>query len=231
MPDVERMLNEMADSYRRRIADDLSLTVQIEVRPGPRSWLVRVAPGRNVSVGRGPGEGVDVVLTMEEETLRRIHAGEMTALTAAARARMSEPAPLDFELGEGVSMTADLYAALLSFLQRFFNASEPERILLGEPHSRLVHGAHAVALYYHPGFRSAWYRIKKGERLNEPGDTNPFPQAFVFISGAGWARIGDRTVAVRAGESYYVPPGEEHVVWTESEEPLDLIFLAWGEGA
>lgn len=73
--------------------------------------------------------------------------------------------------------------------------------------------------------------VKPGERLNEPGDRNPFPQAFVFIAGEGWTTIGDQTVRVRAGEAYYVPPNAEHIVWTERDEPLVLIYLAWGEGA
>jgi mannose-6-phosphate isomerase-like protein (cupin superfamily) len=82
-----------------------------------------------------------------------------------------------------------------------------------------------------PGMRSAWYLLKKDERLNEPGDINPFPQAFIFISGEGFAKIGDKTIRTKAGESYYIPPNSDHVVWTESKESLVLIFLAWGEGA
>ena len=73
--------------------------------------------------------------------------------------------------------------------------------------------------------------MKKGELLNEAGDTNPFPQAFIFISGEGFATIGDETVQVSGGESYYIPPGSDHIVWTESEDPLVLIWIAWGEGA
>jgi len=42
--------------------------------------------------------------------------------------------------------------------------------------------------------------------LNEPGETNPFPQAFVFIVGEGYAKIGGVTVPVKAGEAYYIPP-------------------------
>jgi hypothetical protein len=38
----------------------------------------------------------------------------------------------------------------------------PERILIGEQYARSVHGGIAVALYYQPGFRSAWYKIRKG---------------------------------------------------------------------
>lgn len=231
MPDVEQMLHQMAESYRRRISDDLTLAVQIDVEPDRRPWHVLVEPGRRVTVAQGPHARAPFTLVVAEATLRSIFAGEVTALTAAARASMSDPAPLDFEMGEGVQLTPDRYAAMLGFIQRFFDTSEPQRIPLGETHARPVHGAHAIPLYYHPGFRSAWYLVKKGERLNEPGDANPFPQAFVFISGEGWATIGDQTVAVRAGEAYYVPPGSDHVVWTESEEPLALIFLAWGQGA
>jgi mannose-6-phosphate isomerase-like protein (cupin superfamily) len=55
------------------------------------------------------------------------------------------------------------------------------------------------------GFRSAWYRVNPGERLNEPGDTNPFPQAFIFIKGTGVAKIGDETVPVKADEAYSIP--------------------------
>jgi mannose-6-phosphate isomerase-like protein (cupin superfamily) len=95
----------------------------------------------------------------------------------------------------------------------------------------MVHGGHAIPLYYYPGFRSAWYLIKKGERLNELGDISPFPQAFIFISGKGFAKIGEKTMRVRAGEAYYIPPGSEHVVWTEGDNSLELIYLAWGEGA
>jgi len=86
-----------------------------------------------------------------------------------------------------------------------------------------------VTLYYHPGFRSAWYLLKKKDKLNEAGDTNPFPQAFIFIKGTGFATIGEKTIPVKAGESYYIPPSSDHVVWTESE--LVLIWLAWGKGA
>lgn len=231
MPEVERVLNEMAETYRRKIGDDLSLTAQIDIQPGQRSWHVVVRPGRQVMVDCGPYDRPEFGLVMAQETLYEIYTGETTALTAAARERMSDPAPLDFEMGEGVQLTPELYATILAFIQRFFNASDPEMLVLDEAHSRVVRGAHAIPLYYHSGFRSAWYVVKKGERLNEPGETNPFPQAFVFVSGEGWAKIGDQTVEVKAGEAYYVPPGSDHVVWTENDEALTLIFLAWGEGA
>lgn len=116
-------------------------------------------------------------------------------------------------------------------IQYFFAPQQPHRYLLGVSHARKVHGGMSVGLYYYPGFRSSQYTVAKGVRLNEPGDTNPFPQAFVFISGSGFALIGSDTVRVKAGESYLIPAGTDHVVWNESDEPLVLIWLAWGPGA
>jgi mannose-6-phosphate isomerase-like protein (cupin superfamily) len=45
------------------------------------------------------------------------------------------------------------------------------------------------------------------------------------------AKIGDETIPVKAGEAYYIPPGSDHVVWTEGDSPLVMIWLAWGKGA
>lgn len=231
MTDVHQMLQEMAACFSCRIPEDFSLSVQLDIRPDKGSWHVIVEPGGGVTVSPGSGQQPQVILVMTRETLRAIHSGQVAALTAAAKTAMSDSAPLDCRPGPGQSFTPQLYADMLVFLQHFFNLTEPERILLGESHSRRVHGANVVALFYQPGFRSAWYLVKKGEQLNEPGDTDPFPQAFVFVSGEGWARIGGKTVPVRANEAYYVPPGSEHIVWTESEEPLILLWLAWGEQA
>lgn len=229
--DVLRTLQDMADLFVDRIAEDFALRVQIDLQPDGGSWQVVVESGCRVTVSPGPDQRAQVILVTTEEILERIHSGQMAALTAAAKGSISDPAPLDYRLGEEQSFTPQLYADMLVFLQRFFNCTEPERILLGEAHSRKVHGANVVALFYQPGFRSAWYLVKKGDQLNESGDTNPFPQAFVFISGDGWAKIGEQTLPVRAGEAYFVPPGSEHIVWTERDEPLILLWLAWGEGA
>lgn len=231
MPNVEQMLNEMAESFRRKAPEHLSLVAQVNVEPGSDGWHIIVEPGRRVLVRRGAHSRPHFILSGTEETLRAIYEGRMTAPTAAAQARSSEPAPLSVVPGPDVRSTPEVRTHLLVFMQHFFNRSSPERVELGEEHARLVHGAHAIPLYYHQGLRSAWYLVKAGQRLNAPGDTNPFPQAFIFVSGAGFAKIGETTVPVRAGEAYFIPPGTDHVVWTAGDDPLELIFLAWGEGA
>ncbi len=234
MTDIEPILTKMVEGYRRKVRRGLAMTVNLEISDesdASRTWHVAIAPGGEVTLHPGRAAETHFDLQTSPAMLRRIDAGELTALTAAGREHVTQSAPLDIRPAEGVAMTRELLTEMYAFLQHFFNPSVPERVPLGEAHARLVHGAHAIPLYYCPGFRSAWYRLNPGERLNEPGDTNPFPQAFVFIEGAGFAKIGDKTVPVKANEAYYIPPGADHVVWTEGEETLELIFLAWGEEA
>jgi mannose-6-phosphate isomerase-like protein (cupin superfamily) len=229
--EIPALLESFVESYRGKVADSLALVVQFDIGEGPSSWHVTVSPGREVSLGEGASDNAALIFSMSEDTIRDIHEGRMTAFTAGAKAGGGDTAPLELSPGPGAAGLRDPKGTMLSFLQRFFNRSTPERILLEEEHSRVVHGAHVVPLYYAEGLRSAWYMVKKGQRLNEPGDTNPFPQAFVIVSGRGQAKIGDETLDIRAGESYYVPPGSDHVVWTEADEPVVLIWLGWGKGA
>ena len=99
----------------------------------------------------------------------------------------------------------------------------------------MVHGGHAIPIFYQKteeiGVRSAWYQINKGEQVNEVGDTNPFPQYFIINTGKGLAKIGKDTIHLNPGEAHYVPPNHDHIFWNEFEEPLIMIFIAFGEGA
>lgn len=229
--DVDKMLHAMAENFKSKIDEEFSLIVQFDMKDKKESWHVIVEKGRKVAVGKGPHKQARFFFFTTTDTLRLIYEGKMTAMTATGKAKGSDHVPLDGKLAEHLEYTPGVRTQLYTFLQHFFNPSVPEKILLGEKYSRVVHGGHGIPLYCYPGFRSAWYLLKKGEKLNEPGDTNPFPQAFVFIEGEGFAKIGDKTIKVKAGESYYIPPNSDHVVWTESDKPLILIFLVWGEGA
>lgn len=225
-----QMLAEMTESYQRKVLAGAALIVQIEIAPGPQKWHVVVGTGDSVALAPGDHPGARVTLTLTEEVLRQIYAGQMTALTAAGRRQLSDPAPLDFRLGPGQTLTSDLYAEIMNFIQRFFNRFQPERIQLGMAHARTLHGAHAVPLFYHPGCRSAWYYLQAGEHLNTTGETNPFPQGLILVSGQGRAKIGENTLEVRSGEAYYIPPDADHVVWAD-DEAIELIWLAWGPDA
>jgi len=230
-PDVGEMLNVMAEGFKNKIDDDFSVTVQFDFKDLKQSWHVIVEKGKKVTVGKGPYQEAQLFFFTTAEILHLIYQGKMTSMTACGKAEGSDYAPLDLKLAESLEFSPQIRALFYTFIQHFFNPSVPEKIPLGEEYSRVVHGAQVIPLYYYPGFRSAWYLLKKGEKLNQPGDTNPFPQGFIFIQGEGFAKIGDDTVEVKEGESYYIPPNSDHVVWTDSEVPLILIWLAWGDGA
>ncbi len=167
------------------------------------------------------------------EHYNKIYRGEITGFTSMGRANLSESTPLDFEFHKPV--TDNPMNDLLFFVQRFFNPSPNDKVLLSKEKSRIVHGGHAIPLFYQKtdemGVRSAWYQINKGQQVNEPGDTNPFTQYFIITKGMGFARIGKDTLRVKENEAYYIAPGYDHVFWTDSEKPMEMIFLAWGDGA
>ncbi len=167
------------------------------------------------------------------EHYNKIYRGEITGFTSMGRANMSDKTPLDFELHEPV--TDNPMNDLMFFVQRFFNPSPNDKVILSRRNSRIVHGGHAIPLFYQKteeiGVRSAWYQINKGQQVNEPGDTNTFPQYFIITKGMGFARIGNDTLRVKENEAYYIAPGLDHIFWTDSEKPMEMIFLAWGKGA
>lgn len=227
----KEMLQDLAKVHHDQSAQAWSGVVGFDLGPEGGSWHVALGAEEPPTVQEGSHPEARFTFILSPETLARLYRGDLSPLTAAGREQLSDPAPLDFQLGAGLDFSPEIYRKLIAFVQRFFNMSSPERVLLGEEHARTIHGGQAVAMFYGEGFRSAWYLLHQGERLNAPGDTNPFPQAFVFLSGEGRAQIGEDTVDVGANEAYYIPPGAEHMVWNEAEEPLTLVFLAWGKGA
>lgn len=231
MVTIYEMLQDMAEIYAQKSIDTINLVVQFTLMPGNEVWFLNSKPGEQLEITKSCQKGPQIIFSLSQETLSAIYSGETTGLTAMGRENISDQTPLDFTLGKDVNMTPDLMANLLAFVQRFFNPTLPEKVTLDKSSARFVHGGWAIPMFYHSGFRSGWYQLDKGQRLNEPGDTNPFQQAFIIISGNGYAKIGDNSVDVTAGEAYYIPPQTEHILWNEDPEPLCLIYLAWGEKA
>lgn len=225
------MLADFASTCAEVAPSEGEIVVQFDVSPPGEHWYVSVDTSGTAVIHRGIHETPLMTLAMSSETMARIHGGGMTAFTAAGKGSGADVAPLEIEFGPAAERIERPKSAMLGFLQHFFARERPERIMLGEEHARVVHGAHGIPLYYAEGFRSAWYLVKAGEQLNEPGDTNPYPQAFVILSGRGSARIGDVELEVAAGESYYIPPDSDHVLRAAPGDTLEVIWMAWGEGA
>jgi mannose-6-phosphate isomerase-like protein (cupin superfamily) len=225
------MLRDFAHAYSEVPSDGVEFVVQLDISPPGESWYVSVEGKGTLDLQPGSHDAPAMRLVMSNETLGRIHAGEITAFTAGGKASGADVAPLEVEFDAAAEQLPNPKATMLGFIQHFFERERPERILLGEAHSRVVHGAHAIPMYYADGFRSAWYLVKDGQRLNEVGDTNPYPQAFIIISGQGRAKIGEIEIDVRSGESYYIPPDSDHVLWAAPGDSVEVLWLAWGEGA
>lgn len=213
------------------------MKILISISPEPVEYLLVVQPNTPVKLIRldtdekddKASNDYDLILTTDYDTLIKLFDGTMSPLTAAGRANIKDPAPLDFKLPKGRTLDAVTYRNLITFIQRFFNRFEPETITMKENNSRVVHGGHAVALYYDKGFRSSWFLVKKGDQLNEPNDTNNFPQAFIVTSGEGFLDMGKGKMLVEEGKSYFIPPESQHVITTKGQ--MTLIWLAWGENA
>ena len=225
------LLSTLASAYDQKNPQREDLIVKYEIDTPAESWFIIIQAKKPTTISTTAQNSPQVILSSSLDTLETIVQGKLTGLTAMGRENLSDETPLNFRPGPDTPMSPALMADLLTFIQRFFNPSVPEKVALGQEHARLVHGAWAIPMFYHTGFRSAWYELTKGQRLNGPGDTNPFPQAFVIIKGAGQAKFGEFSGEVHAGQAYYIPPGSEHILWNDSDEPLNLIFLAWGEGA
>lgn len=164
--------------------------------------------------------------------LRRLDRGELSAMTAMGRARMSDPAPLDIGLPPG-GWTPETQAVLLPFTFHFWNRSWPEVARFGDGTTRRVHGGEAAILYYQPGLRTAFYQLEQGMHVNEEASdqTNPFPSLFVVIRGAIDAHLDGLPRTLHEGEAVLVPAGMTHEFFVGSGGYGEMIMIAFGEGA
>lgn len=242
VPTTEQMLNMMAGVFQHKLENEYALNVQINIqpalesgyvdqkKPARESWSVAVTPGKKIQLSRGVNDKATITFYTTEIGLRLMFEGKFNPTTASLQTHGGDPLFLSFPRTKETEQNTEVLARIQIF-KHFFNPTLPDKFVLDVTHSRTAHGARAVGLYYYPGLRSAWHLLEKGGKLNKPGDTRLYHQAFIFISGSGTAKIGDETVKVKAGESYYIPPGADNVVWTEGNEPLVFIWLGWGKGA
>jgi hypothetical protein len=119
------------------------LTVKFELLPDKEVWFLNSKPGEQPEITKSSQDEPQIIFSLSQETLPAIYLGEMTALTEMGREIMSDQTPLDFSLGENVSMTPASMVNLLSFIQRFFNPTYPEKIIFNK--SKPL----SAGIYYH----------------------------------------------------------------------------------
>lgn len=170
---------------------------------------------------------------LDLETLRKIDAGEMNALTAMGKASGRDITPMDVDAMPGFELEPAYLTRFVPFMFHFWTRGLPERVRFSGARSRVIHGANAIAFYYQEGFRSAWYQLEKGQHMNrDPNDqTNVFPSMFIMLKGKVEAKVGGKQSTLPAGEMMFVPASVAHEFWNPYDEPGEMILLMFGEGA
>ncbi len=230
--ELDHMVREWSESFVTKIDSTYKATINFYLADSSKACHVLFS-NNQFELVQGSTDSFNMSFSSTKEHYNKIFRGEMTAMTSMGQATSSDPIPLNFEIQKAISDNAT--QDFLFIAQRFFNNTPYDLVKLGAEHARLVHGGLAIPIFYQRtegiGVRSAWYQINKGEQVNEPGDTNPFPQYFIITQGEGYAKIGNDTIVVKENEAYFIPPNSDHVFWNEREEPIVYIFLAWGKGA
>lgn len=235
--EARAILERFAEDYQRD--PFLTESVTFGVRVDGVWWHIEARPwteagSARVTVHEGKPPEPTFFFFTDLATLGKLDRGELNARTAMGRTRHSDPVPMDIDpTDEGFVWTDSVSQTVDAVANHFFLRGQPEIIPFNRDVSRVIHGAHAVLLYYHPGFRSVWYQVDPGQHINkeERDQTNPFPSFFVFVEGRGMARIGGVQTEVVGGTSMLVQPGVTHEFWNPFDRPLSLILVMFGEGA
>jgi len=175
----------------------------------------------------------DLGFVTDKETLQKLDAGVMNALTAMGQARADDPIPLRPKLPEDFSGGAEMKSYYIPLMLHFWNREWPETVPFGDGATRFVHGANTSVLVYEEGLRSAWYQLKPGMHINvDPKDqVNNFDTAIIVTRGSFWGKLNGSLREFREGETVLIPEGMTHEFFAGDEGYGEFIILMWGEKA
>ncbi len=176
-----------------------------------------------VSIEEGVSS-VSLKITLDSATLQRILDEEADAFALAGRSSMDEVRPINFEFLER-DRAKDSMEAIKSLATFFFLPGRIKTKKLAVERAGEAHGAKPIPIVYWQGLRLAWYRIPSDTTLNEEGEHDPWPQAFVILAGTGTVRIEEEEQELAPNTVYYIPRNVLHQVKAVSD--VDLIWIAW----
>ncbi|UCH82930.1 MAG: hypothetical protein JSW50_10690 [Candidatus Latescibacterota bacterium] len=232
--EVESILQGLIEDFMEDPhAKGLALTVGLQIKD-VGEWHLEIEGSDKIKLKRGALTVPAPYYITDMETLRRIDRGELGIMTAMGRAKMTDPAPMDFGLANEYQLTPEAMAMLIPFGFHFWTKGKPEIVHFGElDQAREIHGAYATLFYYQKGLRSGYYRVEKDQHINadESDQVNPFPSLFIFIGGALECRIGGKEMSIEGKQTMLVPAGVSHEFWNPNDEPAEFILIMFGEGA
>ncbi len=234
-PPIERsalaILADFAAAWRGAEEHPLDEGATIAVWVDGEGYTVRLSDNGG-RLATGAPAAFDWGYETDIETLRRIDAGSLNALTAMGQARASDPIPLRPRLPGPVDADA-IRGEFIPLTMRFWNRSWPETAAFGEGATRNVHGAETAVLVYAEGLRSAWYQVKPGMRVNaDPQDqVNDFDTAIVVTKGEFSGKLDGVDRIFREGEIVFIPAGMAHEFYAGEKQYGEFIILMYGDGA
>lgn len=229
---VDRLAAEWRGAEEMVFADELSFGIRVSGEGGGE-LTVTLSRERGARVTEGQVTGSRATFVTDLETLRAIDRGEINVMTAMARARAADPAPLTVEFPAGFRWTPALQALYLPLTFHFFNRGVPEVVRFGEGTSLPVHGAKSTILYYDRGLRTSWYQLDSGMHINaDPADQkNHFSSIVIVTRGAMRSRIGGVERILREGEAVLVPEEVAHEFWAGKGDYAEFVLVMFGEKA
>ncbi|MBN2230316.1 MAG: hypothetical protein JW779_12075, partial [Candidatus Thorarchaeota archaeon] len=118
-------------------------------------------------------------LILTEDLLRQALNKEVDLFSLAGRAHINDKRPVDFEFIDRKRMKESMET--LYRLATFFTIPGPVKWKkLSLDYAGTAHGARPIPLVYWKDLRTSWYHIPRGSVLNEAGEKDPWPQAFIL---------------------------------------------------
>jgi mannose-6-phosphate isomerase-like protein (cupin superfamily) len=197
--------------------------VRVTVRFTDSGEAATLVLGEKLEVVEG-SEGADLALTMEGSVFDDVARGEADFGALIGRSRMSDVRPINYQV-LNPSCLADIVEVMKAGMTSFFT---PGRVKVRELRPELAgeaHGAHPIPVVYWDGLRTAWYMVRKEEVMNEEGERDPYPQAFVVLKGEGVFVLDEAELKLRPSTVVYVPPNSLHQI--RAEEDVEAIWIAW----
>ena len=146
------------------------------------------------------------------------------AFALAGRSHIKESRPIDFEFIDQ-DRAAEIMETIKGLATFFLNPGRIKTKQLRLDLAGQAHGARPIPLVYWKGLRYAWYHIPAENILNEDGEQDPWPQAFVVLKGSGKVYVSDEILEIQPETVYYIPRNCTHQV--HAEKAIELLWIAW----
>lgn len=249
--DTSQIIEDYVQAY---ITDPMAHSITFGVKIGDDQWWHVKSVRKQEAYSAGPNERYtfhnfgphDVTLHQgppEEPTwyfhfankqvLENIHQNIWTAATASAKSFGSDVVGLEVRDMEGFDSGIKDQALSYEVMEHFWKRDPMEITYFTRDASLPTHGVDQVGLYTMKDKRIGWFSIGPEQVANaERGlDKGQVPNLFIVTHGKGRAELGDEVVELKPGMSFFVGPYIKHVIYNPYDQPLEGIFILFGDNS